>query len=190
MLTLIDLSTTKPVLQPRMPSFCGALRKCMYEWNTGFAPYHADLDEEARAVVINRLWYRYSSQALRGDPGISLHKYSNGYFYAVDDRLLIRFKHLDDSYQSRNHPTPRSRAWDGQLRFRTIPDLVRLEFGYRLDITGTIVLDALVALKLYGDSIWRWQVWGRPISEFAATPRNMTGRLIYSYDNYSGAAMP
>ena len=154
------------------------------------APIHVDLDEFGRAVNINQLWYSSSSQALRSDPGISRHKQGNGYYYVIDNRLVLRFKHFDDGYRSRNHPTPRFRAWDSQMPFPTLPPLVKLDLGYRLDLTGTRVLDAMIVLNFNRLSVWRWQIWGRRIDEFAATPRDMQGRLVYVHDDYSGVSTP
>ena len=46
----------------------------------------------------------------------------------------------------------------------------------------------MVILSVDGGSIWRWQVWGHPATEFAAFPggRDMFGREVYSRDDYSG----
>ena len=186
----IDLSKAKSILHNRMPAFAGALRKSIEEWNSGLGSYHATFDEFARGVLINQLWYVYSSQALRGDAGVSLDKHSNGSYFTVDDSLVLRLKHVDTAYRSWNHPTRRARAMDAQSPFPTIPPMARLELGYRLDLTGTVVKDAVVMLNNRGRSLWRWQIWGYPISEFAAMPRDMFGHIVYSHDDFSGVVLP
>ena len=186
----VDLGRAQATLQPRIPVFAGSLSKAIQEWNNGLGAYHAIMDQFARGVFINQLWYEYSSQAFRGDAGISLGKHGNRSYYIVDDLLVLRFKHVDDSYRSWNHQTSRARAWDAQASFPTIPPMVKLELGYRLDLTGTVVRDAVVMLKYKGRSLWRWQIWGRRISEFAAAPRDVFGRVVYSYDDFSRVVLP
>ena len=186
----IDLAHAMAVLLPRLPVFAGSLRKAIFEWNNGLGAYHAVIDEFARGVVINRMWYAFSSQSLQGDDGISLEKHGNGSYYTVDSKVVLRFKHVDNAYRSWNHPTPRSRAWASQASFPTMPPLAKLELGYRLDLTGTIVKDAMVMLNYKGRPVWRWQVWGHRISEFAAAPVDMMGRLIFSHDDFSGVVLP
>ena len=125
----IDLGRAKDTLQPRIPVFAGSLRKAIQEWNTGLGAYHAIVDQSARGVLINQFWYAYSSQALRDDAGISLDNHGNRYYYIVDDLLVLRFKHVDNSYHSWNHPTSRARAWDAQASFPTMPPMAKLNWG-------------------------------------------------------------
>ena len=186
----IDLQRAKAILQPRIPVLAGSLRKAIDEWNSGLGKYHAILDQSVRGVIINQFWYAYSSQAFRGDAGITLDKHGNGRYYVIDDSLVLRLKHVDDSYRSWNHPTSRARAWDAQISFPTIPPMVKLELGYRVDLTGTVVRDAVVMLNYEKQPAWRWQVWGHPIAEFAVTPKDMLGRVVYSHNDFSGVALP
>ena len=169
---------------------CGSLRKAVREWNNGLAPYHTDLDEYARSVILNRLWYSYSRQAFTNDRGIQLERHSNGFYYTVDRKLVLRFKHVDEVYRTSNYPTRRSLAWNAQMQFPNMPPLVKLDLGYRMDLTGTVVRDAVIALNFNQQSVWRWQIWGHRISEFAASPRDMHGRLVYSHNDFSGVAIP
>ena len=181
----MDLGHAKVILRPRVPVFADSLRKAIREWNTGLGAYHAIFDEFARGVLISQFWYTYSSQALEGDSGISLEKHGGRPYYIVDDELVLRFKHVNDAYRSWNHPTPRALAWDAQAWFPTMPPMAKLELGYRLDITGTVIQDAAVILNYKGQSLWRWQIWGYPIGEFAATPKDAFGREVYAYEDFS-----
>ncbi len=186
----IELRSAKTILQPRVPIFAGSLRKAIQEWNNGLGAYHAIVDEFARGVLVNQFWYAYSSQAFRGDVGVSLDKHGNRHYYIVDDLLVLRLKHVDNSYRSWNHPTSRARAWDAQASFPTIPPMAKLELGYRLDLTGTVVRDAVVMLNFKGRSVWRWQIWGPAIGEFAAAPRDVFGRMVHTHDDFSGVVLP
>ena len=182
----IDMPDAQTILRPRVRVFAASLVRAMREWNGGFGQYHARLDEHARAVNINKLWYSFAEPALSSDTGVLLGKVSNGKFFVIDDKVVLRFKQADSSYRTRNYPTARALAWEQQAHFPSIPPLVRLDLGYRLDLTGTVVTDAVIMLKSSGHMLWHWQFWGHPISEFAAAPKDMLGRLVYAHDDYSG----
>ena len=186
----MNMAAAQTVLLPRIPAFVDALRRATREWNSGLGAYHAIVDEFARAVLISQFWYSYSYQLLRSDSGVSLEKFGNRSFYTIDKLLVLRLKHVDSSYRSWNHLTARALAWNAQASFPSIPPMVKLELGYRMDLTGTVVKDAVVMLNYKGRSLWRWQIWGGQISEFAAASRDAFGRLVYSYDDFSEAELP
>ena len=184
----IELASAQRILRPRVRQLAGALRVVMLEWNNAPNGFHMHLDNYGRAVNINQLWYGYARQVLAGDPAVSFAKFSNGYSMNVDDQLVLRIKQVDGSYRPRNSATRRALHWGQQLRFPTIPDLVRLDLGYRLDLTGSVVEDAVIMLTHNGHALWRWQIWGRPISKFASAPVDMSGNLVYVHNDYSKVA--
>ena len=184
----IDLDDAKSILQPRMASFCSALFRAVHEWNTDLAKSHTQLDEFGRAVFVNQLWYHHANGLHRDDDGIAMRRYGNGRYFTVDDRLVLRLKHADDRYKVWDHPTPRALARAEQRSFPTIPPFVHLDLGYRLDLSGGSVRDAMVILRSRMQQVWRWQVWGRPVREFSLTPRNLWSQVVYSHDDFSGAA--
>lgn len=183
----IDLHEAQGLLRPRMPDFTNALREAVTIWNHSFHPHPlVTLNEITRSQLINDVWYQLADHALRDDAGVitldnasPLHKY-----LLIDECLVVRFKHADSGYRTRNFPTQRENAWAAQSPFPTIPDVARLDFSYRLDITGTVIKDALVQYSRRREAVWRWQVWGPPITEFAAIPRDLLGREIFTYENY------
>lgn len=107
----------------------------------------------------------------------------------MDDTLDLRIKLAYPGYRPWDHPTPRAEARSRQMAFPTLPPLVHLNFCYRLDISGTLVQDAMVIMTSGREHLWRWQIWGRPIGEYAAMPRNFLGETVYSHDDYSEATL-
>ena len=189
----ITLTNAKAILQPRMSVLAGALGKALRDWNNSPSVYPVALDEFGRAVVLNQFWYTNASQEFRrqGDAGILLEPNGERYCFAVDSKLVLRFKHLDAQYCPRGNRTARSKAWEAQTWFPSTPPVVRLDFGYRLDITGTSVETAMVLFRNGNETVWCWQVWGYPVSEFASKPPiDMNGRRVYSRDDFSGAMLP
>lgn len=182
----INLPSAQRIVQPRVLVFARCIARAMREWNTGLSGYHAIFDEFWRGVTINQLWYTNVEHLLPASSGVVVHKVGNGKYLVIDDQVVLRCKHLDDSYRPRNYPTSRSKSWEQQQPFRSIPPLVRLDLGYRLDLTGTVVQDVMIMLSQNKQTLWRWQIWGHPISEFASTPKDMFGRQIYVHSDYSG----
>ena len=186
----ISLQEAKAVLQPRMGGLAGSLKKAVHEWNTDLARLQLRLDGLGRGAILGQSWYFYAGLALTGDSGVSKIRNSERECFIIDETLTLRIKHVGPDYRIRNYPTSRARAWNAQAPFPTIPPIPRLDFCYRMDLMGTVVEDAMVIYSVEGKSEWRWQVWGFPMTEFAAMDRDMFGRLIYSHDDYSRVAMP
>ena len=180
----MELPSAQSILSPRMQGFTMALKSAVDEWND-FGRLHAELDEFARAAIISSLWYTRAKQALSGDPGIDRMSYGNRPYFRVDGELSLRLKHVGRTYQPWNYRTKRARAWNDQQPFPTILPGPRLDLAYRLDLTGTVILDAMVMLNREKDSIWRWQVWGDPVTEFATPTKDMFGRETYAHTDFS-----
>ena len=181
----IDLPDARSILQPRMTDFAAALKLAIHRWNSDLSAYHVTLSEFTRCNIISDLWYETSQKALTNDGGVRLIGNRERRCFIVDDAVVLRFKHLDSNYRPRNNTNRRSDAWNCQTNFRDIPPVVRLDFGYRMDLTGTVVETAFVMLNNGARARWRWQIWGRPISRFAGTPTNMYGDTVYVHYDYS-----
>ena len=94
-------------------------------------------------------------------------------FLVIDERIILRFKLIDNNFHSRNYPTKRAIQWRLQQPFAGIPRCERLELGYRVDITGTIIStrnpsDAFATLLKVGLDriVWMWQIAGEQIDTF------------------------
>ena len=185
----ITLEEAKSVLQQRMAILIGTLKRVVYEWNFGLSKYHTILDASARGLLINQLWYHHANQTLHSDSGVTLKANGLRASLEFDKSLVLRLKHVDEAFRSWNYPTRRNRAWIAQTHFPSIPPVPRLDLGYRMDLTGTTIEDAMVIFSRKGQPLWRWRVWRYPDSEFTVVHRDMFGRTVYAYDDFSGAEM-
>ena len=176
------------ILEPRMSLFCTALQRAVREWREDFAQYHAWFDELARAVFINQSWNQHANALHRDDGGIVMLRHGNGRYFTVDERVDLRLKHADVYYQVWDHPTARAIARAEQRSFPTLPPLAHLDLAYRLDLAGTTIRDAIVMLRCGRNTVWRWQVLGPAVPEFAQSSRNLVGQVVYSRGDYSGVA--
>lgn len=187
----ITLGKAQSILRPRMQVFTRELKQAVTKWNGLLISQ--DTDEFARGVLINQFWNGSVNQALQSDNGVRQGQYRNGRYFVIEepskesivDTLMIRLKHVDQSYDWRNYPTERNQALETQQEFATIPSVPRLVLGYRLDLTGTQIENVMVIFKNGKKTIWRWQVWGHPISEFASAPHDIFGHPVYSHDDFS-----
>ena len=185
----IDLEHAKSVLSPRMRAFTGALANSVNVWNSRFGGSQIVLDSTARAVVLNQYWYYFARSALANDLGVTLLTEQGQRYFVVDEEVILRFKLVDQNLKSKNFPTRRAKAWNLQLPLNGIPKWDRLEFGYRLDLTGTVVLDAFVILRVGHHFLWVWQVLGDRIETFAAQLPLTSVSLdelpvTFAYDDY------
>ena len=185
----ILLPTAQAVLQPRMPDFSNALFRSVGAWNQ-IGRIQALLGKSTRGSFVNDAFYELARQALLADPGVLLVDNGNRKFFLLDDTLALRLKHVDGSFRPWNYPTRRSDAWNTQLSFPGLPPVPRLDMCYRLDLTGTVIKDAIVQLAHANLAIWRWQVWGLHIGEFARANGDMFGRVVYDYQDFSRGVTP
>ena len=158
----------------------------MEVWNGPHAESQHVYDVATRSMVIARHWYSYSDEALRDDPGVKLVNNYERHCFEIDREFALRFKHLNSRYRTRNNSNFRSFAWGHQLSLADLPPMPRLDFGYRLDLTGTLIETAMIMLCVGNEPSWRWQIWGDPIDVFAGTPEtDLFGRTVYACDDYS-----
>ena len=186
----VDIRDAQTTLQHRAPAFTGALDEAVGIW-TRSMHLHAIVSEATRGHIINDAWYQRAGHHLVGDAGVVLKDNGSRHrkYFLIDDLYAIRLKHVDAGYRPRNYHTARADAWNTQMRFPTIPDVPRLDLCYRLDLTGTLIEDAILQYSQGDETIWRWQVCGQPVTEFAAVPSDLMGRDAFVYDDYSGVTL-
>ena len=164
-----------------MVRLTGEVKNSVNFWNLRCADYLSD--PSTRATVINERWYKGVCDALLPvDDGVRLGSRNRQQYFVIDDRLVLRFKHLDHNLESKNYPTFQSEAWRLQFPLDGIPKCERLEFGYRLDITGTVIRDAFVILGDGKLKHWIWQVWGERVDTFQLP--FMESNSLQNIDNY------
>lgn len=127
----ITLEDAQLVLQPRLPALAGALKLSTHTWRTTLGRHQARLTEYSRAVAINEMWYSNSELLLSTDPGVSRGRNVKRDYLRFDDKLILRIKHVGDSLRPWTQRTRRSREWEAQRRFQSIPPLPRLDLIYR-----------------------------------------------------------
>jgi hypothetical protein len=186
----IGLEEARKILKPRMPQLADALRDSMSQFNE-FPPVAAmAFDDPTKWMCMNRLWYFAAQTRLTGVPGVVFDVHKLQRYVMFDERCLVRHKHFDDGMLARNYPTAHNRLWMRQGSLDGILPVGRLDFGYRLDVTGTRVQDAFITLPYERVNLWVWQIWGEEVDTFAIPqplfPRQPS-ETLFAYDDYSQA---
>jgi hypothetical protein len=115
-------------------------------------------------------------------------KESNQNFINVNQEVVLRVKHFDRSFRTRNAKTRHNSRWEQQGQLFPLPPVERLDFGYRSDPLGIEIQDAFVALRVRSNLLWLWQVLGDeiqdPWAQYSLTPVVREQEPKYLYDNF------
>ena len=191
---VMTLTEARANLAPFMPVLTGALKLAVQNWNDRPPMEHQILDEIARGVIIGQHWYEFVNRLLDDEPRVQFHHISGQRFFCVDETIILRIKHVNRYNISRNYPTSRALRWNRQLPLMGVPASTRLEFAYKMDLTGTVVDRACILLRFSNAILWMWQVWGMRDDTFAQTSdqvsKDLFDRGIFAYDDYSLAGQP
>ena len=185
----ISLPEAQGILYPdRVRSFVDALRDTLQSWNSELSSAQMVLDPAARAMNFSRYWYYNANIKLRDDSGVKFSTVQNQRLFTIDESIILRFKLIDRKFKSKNYPTRTAMRWRLQYSLPGFPPCERLEFGYRLDLTGTVIQDAFIILRVGTTIVWLWQLWGPKLDTFPIqldlTPLGQAQPVVFAYDNY------
>jgi hypothetical protein len=177
-----------------MPHLISAFSESWRIWREDYRSQHLILNESARAIVVNQNFYWHAQQRLNDDPGVAFLEDNLQRYIVFDEAVIVRFKLLGEGLESHNYPTARARQWVQQVALPTLPKLGRLNFGYKLDITGSVIDGAFVTLPngiAAAVNDWIWQVLGSPVdlTTFGIQLRLPSllnqQAIVYDYEDYS-----
>jgi hypothetical protein len=126
-------------------------------WRCGALPFYRYLEEypnsaihslRSRASIVHDLMIhqvRKEFTEVHGVRVIDLPYPCHRTFLEIDQRLLLRFKKLDEAKQPRNYPTDFATEYEADNDLPGIPPRAhRLTLGYRLNLLQTEILDVLI----------------------------------------------
>jgi|SRR5882724_3090094 len=178
-MTVLDQEKCMSALSPHLAPVHGAMHR-------GFDRYLKDYLSEIkaehsdRAVTSNVHSHMLAemAQAFEGVSGAALLDVRGLKVLNLDDRIVGRFKKVDDQGRSRSYPTKQAKAFDLQLPLPGVPAAAtRVTFGYEPDAAFSAIERIVVACP-YGDGIpWCAQV--NVVDSVASwidiTPQRLTG---------------
>ena len=190
----ILLPDAQSILEPSMPRLVEAMVESWRVWREDYRAQHVVLDETTRAMIVNRNWYWNVAQKVGEADGVRFGDDNHQRFVVVKDTLIMRFKFLGRQLEAHNYPTPRAQDWERQTSLPDFPRVARLNFGYRLDSTGTRIKDAFVTLPNGIKDVvndWVWQIWGSPLDrdtfgiQLRFPPKLGESAAVYAWEDYS-----
>ena len=166
----MDLFSTRQILQPRiwsiLDAFLGAFDTVVHQE----LPSLPGTQISTIASMVCDQAYRNITLNLSGDQGLVQGSHKGQRFFVFDSTLVLRIKKLNRNYLSSNIRTRQASRWNRQLPLAGIPSLSRVELGYQVDLTGTVLTGVFVLLRIGNDVQWLWQIHGEQVSTFAVQP--------------------
>ncbi|MDO8616614.1 MAG: hypothetical protein Q7T33_12915 [Dehalococcoidia bacterium] len=177
---LTKLLHARPLIQSSLPGLRHSLEEALAEWNRASPVMHAAMRPSARAHAINNLIYHFAGQNL-DDVVFGEEKFQ--YHMRYGDLSVMRVKLLDSGMRAKNYPTRQSRGWPARIPLPGFP-MARLNLGYRLDATASMLEDAFITLPTTNPHIpneWVWQIYGPSLEPFDLR-RNLFGEEVFRYE--------
>ena len=130
-----SIEEAKILLAPYHNDLYACLMKAWQRWVSEFAPLLPDTSPRARANMVYDLIIDEGRRRLSGQWGVKFVEGQSRYLLNVKDRLIVRFKKLDENLQTHNYPTLLSLQFDDQMDLPGsgfVSSLPRVTVGYRL----------------------------------------------------------
>ena len=118
------------------------------------------LQPSAKASMLNDLIWHRAQERFLGDPSLRflvVSKPGSRGFKAlyIHDKLLVRFKKLDEGGRAKNYRTPHQEEYDSQLPMDEVPQATRIVVGYVLDEFHTGFAKIQITCPLNDGFLWQ-----------------------------------
>ncbi len=104
------------------------------------------------------------------DVGVKFGSYRGQKHFWVEDLVSLRIKKLNGNFLSSNYRTAQSSLWNAQSPLPGLSLGARLELGYQVDLTGSVLRGIFVLFRLKETAQWLWQIHGAQVTTFATQP--------------------
>ncbi len=138
--------------------------------------------------AIDEMAYAAARQQFGDELEVVVDQHIGQNYIRFGNAVVIRVKHFDRNFRTRNARTKHNRMWVSQGAFPDMPPGARLDFGYRWDSLGIEFQDAFIALHYHEHLLWLWQVLGteirKPWAQLTLTPAYQTAEPTFFYDDF------
>jgi hypothetical protein len=187
MIPLITLQRSRDILRPHVPKLLRSLRDAFRDWTDTDPQVQAAMEASGRAMFLNKLFYLHAGLHLAGD-NVEFRLDQQQRYMIFGEEVVLRAKLLDRRLEARNYRTRHARQWVRQYQLPGMAPVARLHFGYRPDVTGSLIKDVFITLP-NGDAAtinhWAWQLYGQPIEPFFQ--RNLFADEVFRYEDFADA---
>ncbi len=176
----LDLASNLAILEPHLTLLAGCVRRGFGIYQTEYpAVVKAAHDNGAAAKNVHRHILAEVTMAVDGLRGLAMVDARGLNVLNILDRIVLRFKKMDEEGHSVSYPTQQARYFDQQLPLPNLPPAAtRLTFGYEPDLAFSAIVRVLLACPLGPRAHWCVQVNEEPsgaASWVDITPRRLSG---------------
>lgn len=156
---MISLDEAKSVLSPYESDFSWCVTQAWQRWQTEHAPRVPLAFPRGRANMMYELMIDEARKRFEGAKGLVFFEQYGRLLLNVRDRVLIRFKKLDDTLRTHNYPTLFSLQFDAQADLPgMVSKLPRITVGYRLNYLQTDIENPLVVFSVGKRTKWFYEL--------------------------------
>ncbi len=156
----LDLAANMAVLQPYLSVLTASVRRAFTTYQDLYPDrVKAAHDNTAAAKNVHRHVLEEVELAIIDLSGLAMVDARGLMVLNIHDRLIIRFKKMDEEGRSASYPTQQQRDFDRQLPLPGLPmAATRLTFGYEPDLAFSAIVRVLAACPLGPRTHWCVQV--------------------------------
>lgn len=156
----LDQATNMLLLLPYLSPLAGAVRRGFITYQDKYpAEVKVDHDNTAAAKNVHRHILTEINLAVSDLRGLTMVNARGLEVLNIHDRIVMRFKKMDEEGRSANYPTEQQRLFDRQLPLPNLPaSATRLTFGYEPDLAFSAIVRILAACPLGPRTHWCSQV--------------------------------
>lgn len=172
------------VLEPYLLTIHDLLHEAFHTYQTKYPEeVKADHDNAAAATCVHRHILTNVNRQFMGVRGAKILNARGLKVLNINDRIVGRWKKLNEDGQSSSYPTKQARSYDRQLPLPHLPPAAtRLTFGYEPDLAFTAIQRVVVACPHGRRPLWCSQVLveSREVAWVDITPRRIEGTEDFS----------
>jgi hypothetical protein len=179
----LDLGRCMGMLEPFLPRIAGCVRRGFDKYQEYPTEFRADHDNRAAASCVHAHILTGVSAEFIDVPGAVVLNARGLRVLNIRDRVVGRFKRVNEEGRSRSYPTMQLQKFDKQLPLPAIPTAAaRVTFGYEPDLAFSEIIRVVVSCPLGSSILWCAQI---EINESgAATWRDITPRRLPGTERY------
>lgn len=159
---LISEQEAKFILEPHLSAFRQVMENAWQDWISIPDEQRVKLDARSRASCLYAFIMHHAKTRFDNVPGLKLIEKRGLFLVDVNDKVVVRFKKLGANKKTRNASTKQQITFGLQLELPGMPQAVRLNVGYVLNLTQTAFEDLFVTLQQ-----GRKLKWDFPIPEIS-----------------------
>lgn len=158
------------ILEPHFNSIWRIVTGAWGDYNEHYKEMKHKYTPTCRANIIHSHMVDNAKKEFEGVKGVKPMVIDGLFILSIENKLVVRFKKLDDDMKSRNYPTNRQIDYLAQMDIPGIPLATRLEAGYQLNELQTGYKSVLITCPQGSKIAWYLEVQEPPATNIHELP--------------------